>query len=134
MVDDFAAGLGQRFGLGARAIPYRDVVAGLDQTLGHGKAHATHADPPDLLLIARGHAKTPILLVGCAGVLSYAAAAATACPRLIMRLILKSYARSHRTFGVRCAHRRSPGRAASDRTQCHSISGRRGDLGAGRAS
>ena len=57
MVDDLAADLGERLGLGARAIPDRNVMAGLDQPLGHGQAHAAHADPADLLRVLRGHAE-----------------------------------------------------------------------------
>ena len=51
LVDHLAADLGQRFGLGAGAVPDRDVVAGLEQALGHGVAHAAHADPADPLLV-----------------------------------------------------------------------------------
>ncbi len=51
LVDDLAARLGERLGLGAGAIPDRDVVAGLQQPLGHRVAHAAHADPADPLRV-----------------------------------------------------------------------------------
>ena len=48
VVDHLAADLGERLGLGAGAVPDGDVIASLEQALGHGKAHAAHADPSDL--------------------------------------------------------------------------------------
>ena len=53
VVDDLAALGRERLGLGARAVPDRDVVAGLEQALGHRKAHAAHADPADFLCVVR---------------------------------------------------------------------------------
>ena len=53
LVDDLAALGGERLGLGAGAVPDRDVVAGLEQPLGHRIAHAAHADPADLLVVLR---------------------------------------------------------------------------------
>ncbi len=58
MIDQLAADLGQRLGLGARAVPDGDVVAGLDEPLGHGNPHAAGADPTDFLFVffaVRGH-------------------------------------------------------------------------------
>jgi hypothetical protein len=51
MIDQLAADLLQRLGFGARAVPDGDVVAGLDQPLGHGNPHAAGADPADLLFV-----------------------------------------------------------------------------------
>ena len=62
MIDQLAADLGQRLGLGAGAIPDGHVVAGLDEPLGHGKPHAAGADPADFLFVVfavRGHPKLP---------------------------------------------------------------------------
>src|SRR5216684_4153380 len=53
LIDDLAAYFRERLGLGARAVPDRNVVAGLQQPLGHREAHAAHADPTDLLRVLR---------------------------------------------------------------------------------
>src|SRR5205823_2500492 len=41
----------ERLRLSARAVPDRDIVAGLEEALGHGETHAAHADPADLLVM-----------------------------------------------------------------------------------
>src|SRR5262249_33853381 len=51
IVDHLAPELRQRLGLGAGAVPDGEIVAGLEQALGHGQSHATCSDPDDLLLI-----------------------------------------------------------------------------------
>ena len=63
LVDDLAAFGRERLGLGARAIPDRHVVAGLEQALRHGRSHAAGADPADLLRILR-HRETLRLTIG----------------------------------------------------------------------
>ena len=75
VIDHLAADLLQRLGLGARTVPDGDVVAGLDQPLGHGKAHAARADPADLLRILRRHGKLPC----CRRFLSQRTDTATSC-------------------------------------------------------
>jgi hypothetical protein len=57
MIDHLAAQLLERFGLGAGAVPDRDVMAGLDEPLGHRETHAAHADPADLLCVLGGHSQ-----------------------------------------------------------------------------
>ena len=47
LIDDPPALLGQRLGLGAGPVPDRHGIAGLQQTLGHRIAHASHADPAE---------------------------------------------------------------------------------------
>jgi hypothetical protein len=66
VIDHLAADFCERFGLGARAIPDRDIMARLEKALGHGKAHAAHADPADFLRVLRRHAK----LLCCGAVLA----------------------------------------------------------------
>ena len=51
MLHHLAAELGERFGLGARAVPDRHVKAGLDQPFGHGGPHAPRPNPTDLVLL-----------------------------------------------------------------------------------
>src|SRR5262249_46666461 len=51
LVDDLAADFGEWFGFGFGAIPDRDVIAGLEEPLGHRIAHAAHADPSDPLRV-----------------------------------------------------------------------------------
>src|SRR5439155_9034506 len=53
LVGHLAAFGGQRLGLRPGPVPDRDVIAGLQQALRHGGAHAAHADPADLLLVLR---------------------------------------------------------------------------------
>src|SRR6185312_14076451 len=59
LVGDLAAVRRERFRLGPRAIPDRHVMTGLEQSLGHRRAHAPRADPADLLRILR-HPETPL--------------------------------------------------------------------------
>ena len=49
VLDDLRAVLRERLGLGARAVPDRDVAAALGEALGHRVAHAAGADPADLV-------------------------------------------------------------------------------------
>src|SRR5262249_554544 len=58
IVDHLAADLGQRLGLGAGAVPDGNVLAGLEQALGHGITPTPHRDPTDLLLV-RCHSNSP---------------------------------------------------------------------------
>src|SRR5262249_10657968 len=57
---DVGAGFGERLGFRARAVPDRDVIASREQALGHGMAHASHADPTDFFL--RCHHNSPCLI------------------------------------------------------------------------
>ena len=50
---DCGARGGQRLGLGARPVPDLDRMAGPEQQLGHGMAHAAEADPADRLIAFR---------------------------------------------------------------------------------
>ena len=81
MIDHLAADLFKRLGLGARAVPDRNVMAGLDEPLGHRKTHPAHADPADLLRVLRGHARTPLSKCAVGVVLAQGAAAATPAPK-----------------------------------------------------
>src|SRR5260370_330216 len=52
------AQLRQRLGLGAGGVRDCEIVAGLEQALGHGQSHAAHPYPADLLFVCR-HFNSP---------------------------------------------------------------------------
>src|SRR5580693_5346786 len=89
MIDHLAADLGQRLGLGAGPIPDRDVMARLDEPLGHRETHAAHADPADFLRVFRGHVLNSCAVGRCpitGG--EHCNGLATACPAMSGRTIL----------------------------------------------